>query len=64
MNEIRDKLQTILYLIESLPLEVLQRYPDLERIVPKLYESLQIPDVCDHKFINGQCICGERSDKA
>ena len=64
MSDLRNKLQTILYTIESLPLETLQRYPDLERIVPKLYESLQIDDVCDHKFVNGQCICGEIQTKA
>lgn len=57
---VREKLQTILYIIESLPLETLQKYPELERIVPSLYEALQIDDVCDHKFINGICICGTK----
>jgi hypothetical protein len=60
----RDKMQLILHTIEGLKLETLQQYPELERIVPKLYESLQIPDVCDHKFVNGQCICGELQSKA
>lgn len=55
---VRDKLQTILYTIENLPLETLQKYPELERIVPLLYEALQIDDVCDHKFVDGICICG------
>lgn len=64
MNTVRDKLQLILDTIENLPLETLQQHPELERIVPKLYESLQIPDVCDHKFVNGQCICGELQSKA
>ena len=64
MNTVRDKLQLILDTIENLPLEILQQHPELERIVPKLYESLQIPDVCDHKFVNGQCICGELQSKA
>lgn len=59
----REKIQTILEIIESLPLETLQQLPDLERIVPKLYETLQIPDVCDHKFVNGKCICGETQIK-
>lgn len=64
MNTVRDKLQLILNTIENLPLETLQQYPELERIVPKLYESLQIDDVCDHRFVNGQCICGKLEDKA
>lgn len=64
MNTVRDKLQILLNTIESLPLETLHQYPELERIVPKLYETLQIPDICDHKFINGQCICGEVQSKA
>ena len=64
MNTVRDKLQLILNTIENLPIETLQQYPELERIVPKLYESLQIEDVCDHKFVNGQCICGEIQTKA
>ena len=56
---IREKLQTILYAIENLPLETLQKFPELERIVPKLYEELQIDDVCDHKFVENICIaCG------
>lgn len=54
----REKLQTILHIIENLPLETLQKIPELERIVPTLYEALQIDDVCDHRYINGQCICG------
>ena len=54
----REKLQTILHIIENLPLETLQKYPELERIVPKLYEALQIDDVCDHKYVNGHCVCG------
>lgn len=58
MNTVRDKLQVILNTIENLPLETLQQYPELERIVPKLYESLQIEDVCDHKYVNKKCICG------
>jgi hypothetical protein len=57
-NEIRQKLQIILYTIESLPLETLQKHPELERVVPNLYQALQVDDVCDHKFTNGVCICG------
>jgi hypothetical protein len=60
MTDIRDKLQTILYTIENLPLEVLQKLPELERAVPGLYQALQIDDVCDHKFTNGTCICGAK----
>ena len=58
-NSVRDKLQIILNTIENLPLETLQQYPELERTVPKLYEALQIDDVCDHKFVGNICIaCG------
>lgn len=57
-NSVRDQLQLILNTIENLPLETLQQYPELEKTVPKLYEALQIDDVCDHKYVNGQCICG------
>ena len=58
MSDTRSIIQTILYSIENLPLETLQKIPELERIVPTLYEALQIDDVCDHKYVNGQCICG------
>jgi hypothetical protein len=64
MNEVRNKLQLILSTIESLPIETLNRYPELERTIPGLYDALQIEDVCDHKFINGQCVCGEKQLKA
>jgi len=63
MNTIRDKLQFILTTIENLPLETLQKFPELERTVPKLYEALQIDDVCDHRFTNGICICGQTENK-
>jgi hypothetical protein len=58
MSDPRSIIQTILYSIENLPLESLQKFPELERAVPKLYEALQIDDVCDHKYVNGQCVCG------
>jgi hypothetical protein len=57
----REKLQTLLYTIESLPLDTLQKIPELEFIVPKIYETLQIEDVCDHHYINGICICGHKA---
>lgn len=63
MTSVRDKLQTILLNIESLPLETLQQYPELEKIVPFLYIALQIEDICDHKFIDGKCICGKIESK-
>ena len=59
MNTIRDKLQLLLNTIENLPLEVLNKFPELERSVPQLYASLQIEDVCDHKYVEGVCICGD-----
>ena len=59
MSDPRSIIQTILYSIENLPLETLQKFPELERAVPKLYEALQIDDVCDHKFVGNICIaCG------
>lgn len=60
----RDQLQTIISAIQNLPLEVLERIPELERVVPKIYETLQIEDVCDHKFTNGLCVCGEKQIQA
>lgn len=64
MNTVRDKLQTILFNIESLPLETLQQYPELEKMVPLLYIALQIEDICDHKFVEGKCICGKIESKS
>lgn len=64
MNAVRDKLQILLTTIESLPLETLNQYPELERAVPRLYEALQIEDVCDHKFVSGVCICGLRENNS
>lgn len=60
----RDKIQLILHTIESLSIETLQQHPELERLVPLLYTALQIDDVCDHKFVNGKCICGISQFKA
>ena len=56
----RSIIERLLRQIENLPLESLQRVPELERIVRTLYEMLQIEDVCDHKFTNGTCICGAK----
>ncbi len=55
---VREKLETILRTIENLPLDTLQKYPELERVIPLLYDALQIEDICDHKFVDGICICG------
>ena len=55
---VREKLETILRTIENLPLDTLQKYPELERVIPLLYDVLQIEDICDHKFVDGICICG------
>lgn len=54
----RVAIQTVLGAIENMRLEDLRKYPELERSIPLLYESLQIQDVCDHIFVNGECICG------
>ena len=54
----RQTSEKLIELIQSLPLETLQKIPELEHALPKLYELIQIDDVCDHKFIDGVCICG------
>jgi hypothetical protein len=54
----RQAVETVLSAIENMSLEDLRKYPDLERSIPLLYEALQIQDVCDHVFVNGECICG------
>lgn len=54
----RSIVEKLLRQIENLPLEALSKCPELERLVPTLYELLQIDDECDHKFVNGICICG------
>lgn len=56
----RSVVEKLLRQIENLPLESLQRVPELERLVPALYELLQIDDVCDHRYTNGVCICGAK----
>ena len=57
-NMKRETIQTILRTIENMSIEDLRKYPELERAVPALYDMLQIDDVCDHKFVNGVCVCG------
>ncbi len=54
----RIAIETVLKAIEDMSLVDLQKYPDLEKSVPLLYEALQIQDVCDHIFVNGFCVCG------
>lgn len=61
---VREKIQSIIDNIQSLPLEILQQVPELERTIPKLYDMIQIEDECAHVYINGQCICGKNQDKA
>ena len=55
----RQTAEQLIQLIHSLPLEILQKVPELERALPELYNLIQIEDVCDHKFVNGKCICGK-----
>lgn len=59
----RVAIQTVLGAIENMNLEDLRKYPELERSIPLLYEALQIQDVCDHIFVNGECICGLKEDE-
>jgi len=54
----RQTAEQLIQLINSLPLETLQKIPELERALPGLYNLIQIEDVCDHQFRNGICICG------
>lgn len=54
----RSAIETVLNAIENMSIEDLNKYPDLSRSIPLLYEALQIEDVCDHKFVNGKCVCG------
>jgi hypothetical protein len=56
----RSTVERLLRQIENLPLETLQHHPELERLVPTLYELLQIDDECDHQFVDGICICGSK----
>jgi hypothetical protein len=59
----RQTAEKLIELINSLPLEILQKIPELERALPPLYDLIQIEDVCDHKFTNGKCICGAKEEK-
>ena len=54
----REKAEQLIGLINSLPLDTLQKIPQLEQALPELYKLIQIEDVCDHKFIDSVCICG------
>lgn len=56
----RGTIEKLLRQIENLSLSTLQQHPELERLVPTLYELLQIDDECDHKFVDGTCICGAK----
>lgn len=64
MSNHKQIIQTLISQIENMSLETLHKFPELERIIPLLHESLQIDDVCDHKFVNGKCICGQVQNKA
>jgi len=59
----RQIAEQLIQLINSLPLETLQKVPELERALPSLYDLIQIEDVCDHKYTNGVCICGKFEDR-
>jgi hypothetical protein len=55
----RQTAERLIQLINSLPLEILQKIPQLEQALPELYKLIQIEDVCDHKFVNNSCAgCG------
>ncbi len=54
----RQTAEKLINLINSLPEDTLRKVPELEQILPELYNLIQIDDVCDHKFVNNVCICG------
>lgn len=58
MTDTRNLLGSILSAIDKMSDQDLLKYPELARTVPLLIDALQIEDVCDHKYENGQCICG------
>lgn len=64
MVDQRTLLQQVLVGIEDMSIIDQNKYPNLQRLIPELYKAIQIDDECDHKFINGQCICGKIQDKA
>ena len=58
MVDQRTLLQQVLIGIEDMSIVDQNKYPNLQRLIPELYKAIQIDDECDHKFINGICICG------
>jgi hypothetical protein len=64
MSDHRSLLQEIIRRIEKVSIADQEKYPELQKLIPELYKAIQIEDECDHKFINGQCICGKLEDKA
>lgn len=65
MTDNRHLIRNAIDIIENMALEDLHRYPQLELLLPKLYESLIIDDECIHKYNeHGACICGhQKPDK-
>ena len=64
MVDQRSLLQKVLNGIEDMSIVDQNKYPNLQKLIPELYKAIQIDDECDHKFVNGQCICGEVQSKA
>jgi hypothetical protein len=58
MVDHRSLLQEIIRRIEEVSIADQEKYPELQKLIPELYKAIQIEDECDHKFINGVCICG------
>ena len=58
MND-RQLVEAVIDAIESVSLSDLHKYPKLELVLPKLYESLIIEEQCTHHYTEGVCICGE-----
>jgi membrane-bound lytic murein transglycosylase MltF len=58
MVDHRTLLQQVLVGIEDMSITDQNKYPNLQRLIPQLYNAIQIDDECDHKFVNGVCICG------
>lgn len=64
MLDHRKLFQEMINGIEDMFIVDLNKYDRLQRLLPELYQAIQIEDECDHKFKNGQCICGKIQDEA
>lgn len=64
MLDHRNLLKQVLVGIEDMAIVDQHKYLNLQLLIPELYKAIQIEDECDHKYRNGQCVCGKFEDKA